>query len=551
MLRELHIRNYAIIDALSLPLSGGFNVITGETGAGKSILVDAISLILGERSSTEVIRQGAKEAILEAAFDPPVPPERALASERVLDPDPLIFKRILSRSGKNRAYLDGSIASLASLKASGQNLIEIHGQQGQQSLNDLNWQRSLLDAFGRLSLTITKYQAAYQRWSARCSERDALRQEIAVSRKEGAEKEIQLSELKSANLSRGEEVRLEKEECALKNWETLHASVQGAYSQLSEEGGILSQLDQIGEEIQRVNAITKDADPERALWDQSRIQLKELSAALRARIGEGSFDPERLEALSERLYLIQQLKRKYKCSLDELIDYQESLESDLSHVSGNTFRLQEIDLKCQSLEKKLLEMATELSRQRTKSRKILSKRVQEELAGLGMEKTIFDISQRETRLTEEGMDEIAFQISLPGERPQSLAHIASGGELSRIMLALKVVLAGVDPVPTLVFDEIDAGIGGGIAERVGKRLLSLSNQHQVLCITHLPQIASLADTHYFVEKKSEGARVVTSIRELDPKERVEELARMLGGITITPLTRSHAAEMIQAKHTLS
>jgi len=547
MLRELHIRNYAIVDTIYLRLSEGFNVITGETGAGKSILMDALSLALGERSSLAGIREGVQEARLEAAFDP-LPGSGLPESSSECDPDPLVFKRVLSKSGRSRAYLGGSIASLSQLKACGRSLIEIHGQHGQADLNDLAAQRALLDAFGGLSSRCClSYQARYRQWASRCRERDALLEALADAQKNREDKTHRLAELQAAELSPGEEAELEQETHALEHWERLYASLQGAYAQLSDEGGLLSQLEDLGREISRIHSIAQDADSELSLWEQARIQLKELSATLRARISQATFDPGRLEALSDRLFAIQALKRKYRCSFDELLASQARLEQELEDLSEESLRLQSLEQECQDLEHKLQEAARRLSAQRGKCRIRLSKRVQEELEGLGMEKTRFEISQQEIPLSETGMDQIAFQISLPGEHPKHLASIASGGELSRIMLALKVVLAESDPVPTLVFDEIDAGIGGGIAERVGKRLLRLSKRHQVLCITHLPQIASLADAHYFVQKRSKAGRVVAEIRALSPSERIEELARMLGGITITPLTRSHAEEMIKAK----
>ncbi len=552
MLRELHIKHYAIIDEVSLSLSDGFNVITGETGAGKSILIGALSLILGERSGLEGIREGAKEAVIEAAFDPPSPDSEASALQRDVlslhedDSEMLLIKRVLS-PGKNRAYFNGSMATLGMLKNMGQRLVEVHGQQGQQLLTLPDWQRTLLDDFGELIPLLNIYQSAYQEWFALKNERDRLIQDIQALNDQSKLVSFQLSEIRDAKLDSEEELELEREERTLKQWEQVLSNIQMAQSRLTEEGGLLGQLDEVGHALQNLNAITEDAEGEMALWKDAQIQMKELASLLRARMQDEEYFPDRLELVEARLYIIQQLKRKYQRSVPELLLYQESLEHSLSGHSENELRLNEVEAALGAVEKKMANAAKKLSQGRAEKSLKLETRVKAELAGLGMEKTSFQVALRQTEPTPMGIDQVEFLIALPGEVARGLAKIASGGELSRIMLALKVVLAEVDPVPTFVFDEIDAGVGGGIAERVGRRLFTLSKQHQVLCITHLPQIASLADHHYFVEKKADNDRIVTSIRELSYPERVEELARMLGGVTITDLTRRHAEEMISAR----
>ncbi|MFQ5597102.1 MAG: DNA repair protein RecN [Nitrospiria bacterium] len=544
MLRELHIKNYAIIDEVYLPLSEGFNVITGETGAGKSILVEALSLLLGERSSLEGVRHGADEAIVEASFDP----ISSSPSDHSGNQDLLILKRHLIKSGKNRVTFNGSLANLATLKDVGRKLIEIHGQQGQHLLNDLDHQLFLLDAFCRLTADRSAYNDDFQKWSRKCQEMRTLSNQSLEDAKRRTSIASQLSEICQAKLSIDEEDELEQEAHALKNWESIRFLTQQAYSALSDEEGILSKLDAAGTDIMEIHRLTSDADSENDLFEQSEIQLKELTALLRTRMQDAEYQPERLEAVQNRLYLIQQLKRKYQRTVRDILDYQAEMEKELSNFSEHEHRLQEIQEEIAVLEKDLRRAAESLSRKRTEGTRRLSQKVETVLKKLGMEKTSFHISQRKIPFSENGADEIVFSIALPGEAPKRLAKIASGGELSRLMLALKVVLAEVDPAPTLVFDEVDAGIGGGVAERVGKQLSILSKNHQVLCITHLPQIASQADHHYFVDKKKLGNRVVTSIGKLSRTERVEELARMLGGVTITEITRRHAKEMIRATH---
>lgn len=543
MLRELRVQNYAIISEVSLEFSEGLNIITGETGAGKSILIDALSVILGGRSSPEVIREGAGEAVLEARFDPVDSP--------LLHDFPsnewLILKRILSKSGKNRAYLNDSFVNVSTLKEIGQKLTEIHGQHEHHNLINLEWQLNLLDAFGRLSEQRNRYESGHDHWQQLLQERTALQRIESEGKQKQAFLEYQLSEIKNAKLQSGEEEALEREEMTLKNWESFRSAAEKTYSFLSDEGAILSQLEEVGNAIQRIHEIANDASQEIQLWESSEIQLKELSALFRNRLSALEYDPNRLQEVTERLYLIQKLKKKYGQSVDELLHFQTQLETDLSKFSNCEAELLAIEQKIQETEKDLNLRAAALSQARLKAKEKLEAKIQEELHLLGMEKTRFQIAHGKKSPSKDGMDRIEFLVALPGEVPQSLEKIASGGELSRIMLALKVVLAEVDPVGTMIFDEIDAGIGGGVAEKLGIRLSKLSQTHQVFCITHLPQIAQFADNHYFVEKVDSGSRVITSIKRLSKEGRVHELARMLGGMTITPITLQHAKEMIEQR----
>jgi DNA repair protein RecN (Recombination protein N) len=550
MIRELYVQNYAIIEEVSLLFEGGFNVITGETGAGKSILVGALSLVLGGRSSAEEIRSGKDEALLQARFDPiesqaEEDPDELDSDE--IDPDAIILKRVLSKSGKNRIYCNGSLANLSTLKQVGQKLAEIHGQHEHHNLIDLDWQLHLLDGFGRLWSDRSRYKVEYQAWFQLQNERAELEKKYSEGKNREALLKYQLSEILEIKLQPHEEEALQKEEKLLKSWDAILSLTQKAYSLLSDEGAVLSQLDEIGTALQDLHALTDHPAPEIELWETSKIHLREVALSLRARLDGGEYNPERLNEVTERLYKIQKLKKKYGLTLGGLLDYQQQLESDLSGISNAEIHFEEIEAKIASIRKRLQSQAEFLSQKRFEVKTKLEKKVKEELNLLGMEKTRFEISFRDVPLSENGVDRIEFLIALPGEMPQGLEKIASGGELSRLMLALKVVLAEVDPVPTLVFDEVDAGIGGSVAERVGRRLSRLAESHQVFCITHLPQIACFADHHFYVEKNFIGDRVVTSIKELSKAEKVQELARMLGGVTITPITLRHAEEMIALK----
>jgi DNA repair protein RecN (Recombination protein N) len=543
MLRELRIQNYAIISEVSLEFSEGLNVITGETGAGKSILIDALSVLLGGRSSPEVIREGTDEAALEGRFDSIDFP---LLNE-FPSSEWLILKRVLSRSAKNRTYLNHSFVNVSTLKEIGQRLTEIHGQHEHHNLVNLEWQLNLLDAFGGLLEQRKQYERCYHTWYQLLQEKTALQKLGSEGKQKQAFLEYQFSEIKSANFRSEEEEALEKEEKTLKNWEVFLSATEKSYTFLSEEGGVLYRLDEIGDALDKLNQITNDASEEVHLWESSKIHLKELSTLLRNRLNALDYDPHRLQEVTERLYLIQKLKKKYGLSVQELLQLQSQLETDLSQISNYEAQLSEIEKKLEQAEKDLREKGDSLSRKRSTAKTKLEEKVQEELRLLGMERTHFQISSERTSLSEDGTDRIEFLIALPGETPQSLTKIASGGELSRMMLALKVILAEVDPVEVLIFDEVDAGIGGGVAERVGRRLSKLSKTHQVFCITHLPQIAQFADHHYFVKKTDLENRVTTSVKKLSKEGRIRELARMLGGVTITPITLRHAEEMIDRK----
>ncbi len=543
MLRELRIKNYAIIDEVFLCFDDGLNVITGETGTGKSILVEALALILGGRFTSEVIRQGLSEAVLEARLDPP-----PLSSPSDNPVDFFILKRVLSRLGKNRVYLNGSLANLSSLKQIAQKSVEIHGQQENQNLVDINHHLFLLDCFGLILDERNRYKLRYADWVSLLREKDVLEKNALEGKRQASFINHQLAEIKDAKLDAEEERSLEREERLLKNGSGIVILLEEAYARLSGEGGVLPLMDEIERAIRSLHDATEDASSEIELMETSRIQLKELAISLRDRSEHVEHHPERLQEVRERLYLIQRMKKKYGLSsIEEILSYQEGLDEELSRLLTIEERLRDINAQLIDMEGKLKVQADYLSRRRAEVKEALEKKVTEEIGLLGMEKTTFKVYCQNIPLSETGNERVEFLIAQPGETPQGITKIASGGELSRIMLALKVVLAEVDPVPTLIFDEIDAGIGGAVAECVGRRLSKLAQRHQVICVTHLPQIACMADHHYFVEKRSQGERVVTSVKELSKEKQVVELARMLGGVTITPITLRHAEEMIDLK----
>jgi DNA repair protein RecN (Recombination protein N) len=543
MLRELRLRHYAIIDEMTIPFSEGLNIITGETGAGKSILIEALALLLGDRFDSEGVRHESDEAILEGFFDP----LRVTSDSYENDPDGLIIKRVLSKS-KGRAYINGSLANLSTLKQVGQSLAEIHGQNDHYQLTNANYPLSTLDAYGKLLEQKTCYKEHFRDYARLVNEIADLKRELCEKKEgEGGRREdfilYQLSEIREAHLEPGEDEQLEKEDHLFKNREAILSCTQGGYDLLSEEGGILSQVGAIERLLGTLEQVTKDTDVERDLLDTAKANLKELALALRNRAHSVVYDPERQRIVTERIYLIQKMKKKYGGSIEAILDFKNRLEQESARLSEQEARLPAMERAQKELLQQITKEAESLSKARNKTIGQFEKRVKEELDSLGMEKTRFEISNQPRPISEDGIDHVQFLIGLPGEVSKPIAKVASGGELSRIMLALKVALAEIDPVPTFVFDEIDAGVGGAVAERIGKRLSRLSKSHQIFCITHLPQIARFADYHYAVEKKTVGNRMSASIRKLSKDERVLELARMLGGVEMTAATLRHAEEL--------
>ena len=542
MLRELHIRNYAIVEEVSLCFSDHLHVITGETGAGKSILVDALSALLGGRSSADDIRHGAEEAILEAQFDSILYPEE---SEEVSDLSPdLLLKRVLSRSRGSRVYLNGSLTTLALLQERGRRLAEIHGQHAHHHLTQIPSQLHLLDSFGQLLKERTAYQDDYRQWTELVREREALQKRQLERGREESFLQYQWDEIHHAGLSVDEEESLQREALFLKNRDAILEAGQKGYALLAGEGAVLQQLDGLGGALRSLRDLVQDVTQEEKLYESSRIDLKEVAESLRRRFHETDADPDRLNKVTERLFLIQNFKKKYGPSIAAIFAYQEELKEKLTLLVGMEAGLSKMGQEIARYEAALQETSKIISKKRHRAAEQLGIKVHKELSLLGMEKTHFKIKVEAVPLSESGADRIEFLIALPGEPYHGLAQIASGGELARIMLALKVVLAEVDPVPTLVFDEIDSGIGGAVAEKVGVRLAELAKRHQVICLTHLPQIAAAADHHYRVEQKRVENRVIATVRDLNNDERVQEVARMLGGVTVTPITLRHAKEMI-------
>ncbi|HET6364081.1 MAG TPA: DNA repair protein RecN [Nitrospirota bacterium] len=562
MLKELNIKNIAIIDQLRVEFAPGLNVFTGETGAGKSIVVDALNLALGERASADLIRTGCQEAVVEAAFElngRGTAEITALLSEQGIEVNPgedLIVRRVLSSSGKNKVYINGSLANLNTLTALGAILADIHGQHEHQSLLSLERQMEMLDSFGGLSELRGALSDAYHRLQ------DARKElaELEAGERDRAQREdmlrFQKNEIEAAMLKPGEDGDLANEQKLLANSEKIaglsHAADEALYSS---ENSVLTGLKKAMTNLRDIAAIDNRLAPVLELCEAGRAQIEEASREVSAYAGRVEFDPDRLEQIGDRLDLVQKLKKKYGSTIDEIIEFGKRASAELERMERSTDEIERLIKEIHSIKSGLTAKAQELTKKRGAASRVLEKKIEVELSHLGMKKATFTVKITQEpgqdtlnghKLGPRGADHIEFLISAnPGEEPKPLVKIVSGGELSRIMLALKTILMEGDSIPTLVFDEVDAGIGGAVAEEVGKKLRRVAAKRQVFCITHLPQIASMATSHYGVSKSVKKDRTNTEVRLLEKKDRVDEIARMLGGKIITEATLKHAEEMIE------
>jgi DNA repair protein RecN (Recombination protein N) len=561
MLKELNIKNFAIIDQLRVEFTQGLNVFTGETGAGKSIVVDALNLALGERASAELIRTGAQEAVVEAAFDL----DRGSAKEAAAvletqgidmrEGEDLIVRRVLTAAGKNKVYINGSLANLNTLAALGASLADIHGQHEHQSLLSPERQLEMLDSFGGLDSLRDEVTAIYRRLmdvrkdlaKLEAGERDRAQREDMLR--------YQKNEIEAAMLKPGEDADLAGEQKVLANSEklvSLAAMVDEAL--YSADGSAISDLKKAIDGLTDVVELDNRLAGALELCQSGCAQIEEAVREVTSYREGLEFEPGRLEQIGDRLDMIQKLKRKYGNSIEEIVEFGAQASSELERMERSTEEIEKLKSKIQAVKFGLTDKANELTKKRSSAARVLEKKVEAELAHLGMKKTAFSVTIAQDpggdtlnglKLGPRGADRVEFLIAPnPGEDPRSLAKIASGGELSRIMLALKTLLVEGDGIPTVVFDEVDAGIGGAVAEEIGKKLRRVAMKRQVFCITHLAQIACMADSHYGVSKSVKNDRTSTEVRLLEEQERVNEIARMLGGKIITDATIRHAEEMI-------
>ena len=554
MLRELRIRNVAVIEAVAIPFEPGLNVLTGETGAGKSILVDALLLIRGVRAQTDVIRAEADVATVEAVFD--VEGDDAVAA--VLEAaglavagGELVIRRELTRSGRHRAFVNDSPVTVSFLERLGDHLVDVHGQHEQQRLLEPSAQLDLLDRFGDAEALRARVADLHHRFRGA----EAAVAELGRTARDAAQREdllrFQLSELDGARLRSGEEEELRTEQRRLQHAERFTAGLTEVTEALRDDEasalGRLARATKLLRDLGRLDpafaAPAESLDAAAAQVDEALLAIRELRSAV-------VFDPGRLEAIDDRLDALTRLKRKYGDSVDAMLAFREGAAADLDRLARHDEVLAEHEAQAASLRVELLALAGELGAVRSATAPRLSSLVQKEVRALGMERAVFAVALEalpQDQLSARGLERAEFRFSAnPGEDVRPLARVASGGELSRTMLALEVVLAAADRIPTMVFDEVDAGIGGRTAGALAQKLTAVAERRQVLCVTHLAPIAAAAQHHVRVAKSVRGGRTRATCGTLKADERVEEIARMLGGDPPTAAALGHARELLGA-----
>ena len=554
MLSDLRITNFALIDRAEVALSPGFNALTGATGVGKSLVIDALEVLLGGRASADLIRHGEDEAAVEGVFYvPDAALRKTLSDAASLDafPEPeVILHRTFGRSGRNRCRLNSCAVNVTTLKEVGALLVDIHGQHEQQSLLYSNKQRELLDDFGRLALPREKFTAAFTERRRKSQYLEELQSTEKQRRSELDFCSFQLTEIEGAGLRPGELAELEHERTLLANAEKIRSRIEQAYAGLYEGDG--STLDQLKSAIRQLDEIAGMDAKLAAVLDactDASVKIEEAAFSLREYRDRWEYDPQRLDEIELRFAQIRKLQSKYGDTEDAILANADSLRAKIGQLSTAEHDLRTLAADLEGSSASVVKLGTELTAARRKAAAKLGKGVEHELKALGMEKARFDVAVTPKpsidEATASGMDDVEFQIAPnPGEPMMPLRRIASGGEISRIMLAVKTVLAECDKVPLLIFDEIDANVGGRMGRQIGERLAAIARCHQVICVTHLPQLASCAEHQLRVAKQVRKGQTFTTVEKLTGDARLREIAEMIGGKDTSEVTLRQAREML-------
>ena len=552
MLSLLHIENIALIQSADIRFEPGYNVLTGETGAGKSIVIDSIGAVLGERTSRELIRTGAKSALVTAVFTqvPPLPwlEENGIA----LHDGEVLLQREIQGDGRNVCRIDGRLVTVAQLRELGRQLLNIHGQHDGQQLLDPASHLGYLDRCGGHAELLEHYRTAYQAWNG-------LRKQIAALEMDEAERSrrvdtlnFQIRELERAQLRAGEDEELDQRRTLLRSAGKLMDALQAAEYALcgdDEGGGVCSLLADAEGELDSVSQFSTPLEELSRQVSELRSAADDAADTLRDLTREMEFSPGELDEVESRLDVLYRLKKKYGATVEEMLQYLDRCRRELDEIQYADDTIARLTKELDKARKEADRAAQSLSQQRRKAAEKLEKRVQEELRQLDMPKVRFQVEfapiDNQWGLDETGMDQVQFLMSANvGEALKPIQKVASGGELARIMLALKNVLAQDDEIGTLVFDEVDTGVSGRAAQKVAEKMAQVARHKQVLCVTHLPQLAAMADTHFSVSKGEREGRTYTNLERLDRKQRREELARLIGGAAVTPALLESAEELL-------
>lgn len=551
MLNQLSIRNVAVIDKLDINLHDGVSVLTGETGAGKSIIIDSINMILGDRANKELVRYGTDKAVVQAVFDAPKSVINVLEENDIdVEDETVIITRQVTKEGKSAARINGMVVTLNILREISDRLINIHGQHDNQALLTPIRHITFLDAYADNEEYIHRYKDIL-------SKKREIEKKISSLEMDEQEKmqridllEYQVTEIKKASLEKGEEDDLREQRDIYTNAEQITKSVNEAYMNLYEGDEIQSAYDGISIAVNEIFQIS-DLNPQlKSIYDtlnEIMYSLEDTAHEIKEFGETVEFDEQTLNEIEERLDLISRLKRKYGNSIEEILEYLKKAESELNDIKLSDERTNELKEELKNITKELKEKGNVLTQRRENAAKVLEENIEKSLHELNMEKSKFKVNiENDGTFYDNGMDKVEFLISTnPGEPLKPLVKIASGGELSRVMLAIKSILADSDGVDTMIFDEIDTGVSGKAAMSIAKKLAVIAKNKQVICITHLPQLTAMADNHYLIQKNTDGELASTTLKELDEEGRELELARIIDGGEVTELALSHAKQMLE------
>ena len=551
MLKKLYIKNFTLIDELDIDLYQGFSVITGETGAGKSIILGAIGLLLGQRADSKSIKQGAEKCVIEAHFDLSRYGMEAFFSENDIEYDPAdcIVRRELTAAGKSRAFINDTPVQLAMLKELGEQLIDIHSQHQNLLLNKQDFQLNVVDIIAQDEQSLAKYQQTYAKYQTVGKELETLRESIEQNRQNLDFLQFQCDELTNANLEEGEQEELEQRSETMSHAEDIKSALYEADNALSgEDRGIVSSLRSTISALKTIDRVLPSASELVERLDSTYIELKDISGDISSELERIDFDPAELDSINSRLDKLYDLEKKYHVeTVRELIEKRDELKRQLSHIENSDEALADLQQQLDILRQQAQKEADALTKQRTKAASQIEKEMQSRLVPLGMPNVRFSIQLTTDTFGRNGQDKVGFLFSANTSTPlQPVSQVASGGEIARVMLSLKAMISGAVKLPTIIFDEIDTGVSGKIAEKMAEIMQEMGqHERQVISITHLPQIAALGSAHYKVEKEDSAQGTTSHMKELSPEERVREIAQMLSGSDVTEAAIQNAKQLLR------
>ena len=551
MLKHLYIKNFALIDILDIDLYPGFSVITGETGAGKSIVLGAIGLLLGQRADLKTLKQGAERCVIEAHFDLSRYDMKDFFDENDIeyDANDCIIRRELTAAGKSRAFINDTPVQLSMLKELGERLVDVHSQHQNLLLNKQDFQMSVLDIIADDAKELADYKASYDAYHQAANELEALKEEIERNRQNVDFLQFQYQELEGARLNIGEQEELEQKSDTMTHAEDIKSALYTADNALqADETGIVSQLRSALNAMKGISRVFSEAEELATRMDSTYIELKDIAQEVGSLLGNVDFDPAELDHINERLDRLYDLQKKYHAEDTKgLIALRDSLKEQLDHIDNSDETLREREQQVEQLEAQCQQKADTLTKLRTKAAKKVETEMQQRLVPLGMPNIRFQVSISKENLAANGQDKVAYLFSANTSTPlQPVSQVASGGEIARVMLSLKAMISGAVKLPTIIFDEIDTGVSGKIAEKMAEIMYEMgSHERQVISITHLPQIAALGAAHYKVEKEETPQGTTSRMEILSPEERITEIAQMLSGSKVTEAAIQNAKQLLR------